>query len=372
MTKSGINLLLALFATLATVARSISETALEGAGAAGSMSSKKRWPSQTIAYVLSPSFTAAEKDNIVKGMAAFNESTCLRFVPRQEQDDTLFVDIVKDQGCYTYPVRTGHLVSLVSGCLFPGGVLHQLMYALGFQKEHNRSDRDNFVKINWKNIMTGFENQFRKHEAEEGDLKAPYDVCSIMHLSKNGFAKSVNGKKQDSFTVINPDVSCKVGQRDGLSALDIKKLNTFYECKNYPQLAYSSENIWTCKNDPKVDFCTGVDCKQAWDNYCKAWALKGHCTEPVFKGFMADKCCDACTAQTGCFDQRGESFCLELAGKGKCSRDEKTRETECCKTCNACIDYKKGCNYWAKKEDRCTKNPGYMKMLCKKSCGVCQ
>ena len=34
MTKSGINLLLALFATLATVARSMSETALEGDGAA--------------------------------------------------------------------------------------------------------------------------------------------------------------------------------------------------------------------------------------------------------------------------------------------------------------------------------------------------
>lgn len=52
-------------------------------------------------------------------------------------------------------VPTVNRVSLGQNCLVKGIVLHELMHALGFIHEQNRSDRDEFVKINFDNIRAG-------------------------------------------------------------------------------------------------------------------------------------------------------------------------------------------------------------------------
>lgn len=54
--------------------------------------------------------------------------------------------------------RTGDIqvVSLQRfGCVSLGIIQHELLHALGFYYEHTRSDRDNYIKINWDNIDQG-------------------------------------------------------------------------------------------------------------------------------------------------------------------------------------------------------------------------
>ena len=71
------------------------------------------------------------------------------------------------------------------------------MLISGFWHEHERYDRDNYVKINFENIPEESKYNFQKREEKycetfEKDVisKIPYDYCSLMHYPEfDVFAK---------------------------------------------------------------------------------------------------------------------------------------------------------------------------------------
>ena len=70
------------------------------------------------------------------------------------------------------------------------------MHALGFLHEHQRTDRDEHVKINFQNVKRTNKDDFTKFKSiSDGNL--PYDPYSLMHYGEDAFSR--NGKPTISF-----------------------------------------------------------------------------------------------------------------------------------------------------------------------------
>lgn len=178
----------------------------------------------TIPFTISNEFSSWEKQKIDYAMKSYHSSTCIRFVPRQNEYD--YISIENKAGCFSALGREGgrQVLSLNrQGCMYHGIIQHEINHALGFQHEQTRSDRDQYVRINWENINQHMAYNFYKQNTN--NLNTPYDYSSIMHYGRTAF--SING--WDSITPI-PDPNVQIGQRQGMSYWDIMRINMLYGC----------------------------------------------------------------------------------------------------------------------------------------------
>ncbi|CAG0919061.1 unnamed protein product [Notodromas monacha] len=97
------------------------------------------------------------------------------------------------------------------------------MHSLGFDHEQCRTDRDEFVNINWNNISRGYEDQFAMRNCLAEFL--PYDYHSVMHYNAAAFAIDPGIP-----TIIPRDKTAirRIGQRVKISKTDCFKINTIY------------------------------------------------------------------------------------------------------------------------------------------------
>ncbi|TRZ01805.1 hypothetical protein DNTS_017775 [Danionella cerebrum] len=173
-----------------------------------------------VPYVVSNDFAFFDKAVIANAMSNFHAKTCVRFVPRTSQTD--FLSIENLDGCYSSLGRTGgkQVVSLSrAGCVYTGIVQHELNHALGFYHEHTRSDRDQYVRINWDNISPDMAYNFELEHTNNQNTS--YDYSSVMHYGKTAFA--VRPGLETITPIPNPYVP--IGQRQGLSGIDVQRIN---------------------------------------------------------------------------------------------------------------------------------------------------
>ncbi|EFO21417.1 NAS-15 protein [Loa loa] len=188
------------------------------------------WPNGRVPYVISPVYSNISKLIILEAFKEYRLLTCIRFIPKRRFDND-YIHIAPYDGCYSMVGNNGgrQTVSLGDGCLKKGIVIHELMHVIGFFHEQNRADRDLYVDILWENVKPALSEQFDKYSATIiDDLDSPYDYDSVTHYSAVAFSK--NGKP----TIIPKSISkvSRIGQRRGLSSIDIWKINKLYDCVN--------------------------------------------------------------------------------------------------------------------------------------------
>ncbi|XP_061910488.1 high choriolytic enzyme 1-like [Entelurus aequoreus] len=176
----------------------------------------------TIPYILSPQFSGMERQKIERALQSFHGRSCIRFVPRRNEYD--FISVENKGGCFAALGRQGgrQVVSLNrQGCIYHGIIQHEFLHALGFLHEQTRSDRDSYVRIIWQNIDPQMAFNFDKKNTN--NLNTRYDYSSIMHYGRTAF--SINGRD-----TIVPNSGANIGQRQGMSRIDITRLNILYGC----------------------------------------------------------------------------------------------------------------------------------------------
>ena len=103
------------------------------------------------------------------------------------------------------------------------------MHALGFYHEHQRPDRDNYIKINWSAVGQDVESQFLKIDQRylksTSSFLTEYDSLSIMHYDSfgNGVFRTPVMVKLDG-SIIKPNTE--------MSYFDTVTLNKMYPCDN--------------------------------------------------------------------------------------------------------------------------------------------
>ncbi|XP_018410012.1 PREDICTED: astacin-like metalloendopeptidase [Nanorana parkeri] len=190
------------------------------------------WPKSssgivTIPYTLSAEYTSSDSAIIYSAIQEYTLLTCIRFVERMTEAD--YIQIRSVDGCWSYLGRIGgpqDLSLFNPGCLLKGIVQHELNHVLGFVHEHTRSDRDTYVGIEWAHISDVYKSNFEMTQPPTNNLGLPYDYASVMHYGRYAFSKAP-GK---ATIVPKPDARVFIGQRYGLSSLDLQKINRLYQC----------------------------------------------------------------------------------------------------------------------------------------------
>ncbi len=186
------------------------------------------WTNAVVPYQFAPGYAESNKQNFFDAVAHIIERTPVTFVERTVANRSQYpnyIEIVQsnDPGaCYSYLGMIGgkQEMGLGSDCRM-GTTVHEIGHALGLWHEHTRSDRDNFVTINWDNIHNNRKSQFQLNRLAE--TFGPYDYASIMHYPTWGFA--IN-RWQNTITPLQTGV--EIGQRNGLSDGDIAVIADTY------------------------------------------------------------------------------------------------------------------------------------------------
>ena len=142
------------------------------------------WPNAVVPFYFSGSWTAAQKQVVYDAMAGYSDNSRLCFIERASASYVLKIskfadndDCIGGSSTMGY-VRTPY-IDLKESAINHEVVTHELGHTVGMGHEHARSDRDNYITINYNNIKPSYRSYYDK--AYNLTFQTGYDIYSIMH-----------------------------------------------------------------------------------------------------------------------------------------------------------------------------------------------
>lgn len=192
-------------------------------GKTGLSDLSKRWTFCTVYYSINPALPNQQR--VTDAIAHWMTNYPINFVLRTTQAN--YIEFIPSSGCYSNLGMIGgrQEIGLGTECS-TGNTIHEIGHALGFFHEQQRTDRDNAIVINYANIISGTEHNFKTYSqlGINGYQIGQLDFNSIMMYSSYAF--SANSLP----TMTKLDGSVFSSQRTGLSAGDLEMIASMYTC----------------------------------------------------------------------------------------------------------------------------------------------
>jgi len=112
-------------------------------------------------------------------------------------------------------------------CLRHAAMIHELGHAIGFNHEHQRPDRDNYIIVHYQNIQPAYHYAFVKYTyAEVDNLGTPYDYWSVMQYPYYAFTDY--DPARPAMTLPNGSIDAIRNEAQFLSTVDVNKTHIYY------------------------------------------------------------------------------------------------------------------------------------------------
>lgn len=186
------------------------------------------WPNGIVPYEFDANVTQANQGLMLQAMTEIENVTLIDFIPRTTQSNYIHIQNSGGNSSYVGMIGGGQSVNIFNWNV-KFIMCHELIHALGFFHTQQRSDRDQYVQINWDAITSGTEGNFNIYN---GPKYGPYDFDSVMHYGRCAFTNCGSCTTTNCFTIIVPAPNQAwqnlIGQRDHLSDGDVNGINFLY------------------------------------------------------------------------------------------------------------------------------------------------
>lgn len=191
-------------------------------------STARKWTDGRVYYKWHSSVDEDTKNTIVSCMMNFEDISSLQFIEHDSQRYFVTIMLGDKNSCSNIGMHKN--LKMIISTKNIGIIKHELGHIIGLEHEHQREDRDKYIKINWKNIKQKNYNNFIQilnHLIPENIFK--YDKYSIMHYNLYSFSKNkdytIEFKREFDFNIIYV-YFCS--QKNTETKQDIQKIQYLY------------------------------------------------------------------------------------------------------------------------------------------------
>lgn len=151
------------------------------------------WPNGVLPISFDSRFSTKERQNFMKYCEDWGKQSRVKCINRSNQKAYVYVTKSKNGNSSACYAEVGYqnkrrMMWLPGNCaVSKRSILHELGHIIGLMHEHQRPDRDNYLRVQWSNVHSSYRSAFTK-KSRAHSKKTSFDFDSVMMYSSWAFS----------------------------------------------------------------------------------------------------------------------------------------------------------------------------------------